>query len=72
MADTYVKLKQSDAVAIRAAVQEKTGGTGTMTAPEIAEAIEAMTTVDDVTVVNCGTSSTTIADLYDSANGGSY
>ena len=73
MADTtYVKMPQADYVAICDAVREKNGESTTYVSGAVPSKIAALETVGDVTVVNCGTSSTTIADLYDSANGGSY
>ena len=54
----YVKLNESDATAIANAVRTKTGSSDTLTAPQTAAAILALETVDDVTVINCGTSTT--------------
>lgn len=58
--DTYVKLKKTDAEAIRSSVQAKTGGTGTMTAPQVKAAIDGLVTVGDVDVVDSGSSTTVI------------
>ena len=56
----YVKLTDTDATAIADAVRSKTGESGTLTASEAAAAIRNLETVDDVTVINCGTSTTVI------------
>ena len=55
---TYVKMPQTDYVAIADAVRSKTGGSNPLTSGECATQIEGLTTVDDVDVVNCGTSTT--------------
>lgn len=61
MADTvYVKMPQTDYVAICDAIRDKNGEEDTYTSSEAAEAIAALTTVEDVTIVNCGTSTTVL------------
>lgn len=63
--ETYVKLLKSDADAICDAVREKTGSEGLLTASQAAEAINNMTVVDEVTVIDCGTSTTQIEETED-------
>jgi len=73
MADTvYVKMPQADYVDICDAVREKTGESDNLKSGDIPAKIAALITVDDVIIVNCGTSSDTIEELYDSADGNGY
>lgn len=59
MADvTYVKMPQTDYVAIADATRAKTGESGTLTSGQVATKINSLVTVNDVDVVNCGTSTT--------------
>ena len=59
MADvTYVKMPQTDYVAIADATWAKTGESGTLTSGQVATKINSLVTVNDVDVVNCGTSTT--------------
>lgn len=55
---TYVRMPQADYVAICDATRAKTGEAGTLTSGQVATKINNLVTVDDVDIVNCGTSTT--------------
>lgn len=60
MPTVYVKMPQADYQDICNAVRAKTGESDLLKSGEVAGEINGMTVVDDVTVVDCGTSSQTI------------
>ena len=58
---TYVKMPQDDYVDICDAVRAKTGGSALLKSGDVADEINGMTVVDEVTVVNSGDSTTVLA-----------